>query len=209
MSPRVLRVFAVIGVVATLAGLAAGVVLFAMIRKGFSTREAPSALEEVVARQLRSWATPGSIRDLQNPLPVTEEILSSAREHWADHCAGCHGNDGRGQTPLGRSLFPRSPDMRGTRTQSLTDGQLYGIIENGIRLTGMPGWGDGAPANRDSWELVAFIRHLPNQTETELEQMRAMNPKSMHELREAHEEDEFLNAPAGADEKHRHQGVTK
>lgn len=75
---------------------------------------------------------------MKNPLQSSPEVLAEARAHWADHCAGCHGNDGRGQTPIGQSFFPRSPDMRAQRTQQLTDGELYSIIENGIRLTGCP-----------------------------------------------------------------------
>jgi mono/diheme cytochrome c family protein len=129
---------------------------------------------------------------------VTPEVLARAREHWADHCASCHGNDGRGQTGLGQSLYPRAPDMQTAHTQSLTDGELYSIIENGVRLTGMPAWGDGKPNNADSWGLVAFIRHLPQQTAEELEQMKAMNPKSPHELHEAREEQEFLEGKGGA-----------
>ena len=55
--------------------------------------------------------------------------------------------------------------MRAANTQSLTDGELFSIIEHGIRLTGMPGWGTGTPeSERDSWSLVHFIRRLPKVT---------------------------------------------
>jgi hypothetical protein len=56
--------------------------------------------------------------------------------------------------------------MRFSRTQRLSDGELYYIIQNGVRLTGMPGW--GSPADNDhnehTWELVLLIRHLPSLT---------------------------------------------
>lgn len=195
MRQTLLKVFAALGVAATLAGIVGGVMGLAMIRRGFSARDEPSAIEAMIARKLRAWATPAAIRDLKNPLQPTPEVLAGARAHWADHCANCHGNDGRGQTSIGQSLFPRSPDMRGETTQALSDGELYAIIENGIRLTGMPAWGDGGPSNNDSWALVAFIRHLPRQTAEELEQMKNLNPKSVHELQETAEEDSFLNAP--------------
>jgi len=52
--------------------------------------------------------------------------------------------------------------MRGAETQSLSDGELFSIIEHGIRLTGMPAWGTGTPeSERDSWGLVHFVRRLP------------------------------------------------
>lgn len=190
-----IRLFAAIGVLATLAALALGALTLMMIRSGFSTRDDPSGLEAFFARRMRDWAIPADLRELKNPVPVNEQTLEEARAHWADHCASCHGNDGRGETDLGRGLYPRAPNMREEPTQSLADGELYAIIENGIRLSGMPGWGDGSPDNTESWTLVAFIRHLPNQTPAELERMKTLNPKSVHELQEAAEEDEFLNPP--------------
>ena len=68
-------------------------------------------------------------------------------------------------------------------TQDLTDGELFYIIHNGIRLTGMPAFGQGSPEeDTDSWKLVHFIRHLPRITSDELEEMKAMNPKSRHQM---------------------------
>ena len=113
--------------------------------------------------------------------------------HWADHCAGCHGNDGSGQTDIGRNLYPKTPDMRQPRTQNLTDGELFSIIKNGVRLTGMPAWGDaGGRDDAANWKLVHFIRHLPKITPAELQQMKAMNPMSPSEMKEEQQEDEFL-----------------
>ena len=204
MRATLLKVFAGIGAVATLGALVAAAMGFAMIRRGFHARDEPSAMEAFLARQMRALATPRSVRELKNPVQITPEALAEARAHWADHCASCHGNDGRGKTSLGENTFPPAPDMRAETTQSLTDGELYAIIENGIRLTGMPAWGDGTPDNRDSWTLVAFIRHLPRQTAEELEEMKKLNPKSVHETQEQEEEDAFLNSPGPAAETHHH-----
>jgi hypothetical protein len=83
--------------------------------------------------------------------------------------------------------------MRAARTQKLTDGELFYIIQNGIRLTGMPGWGNGtAKDEEDSWKLVHFIRHLPQLTLEEKKAMEKMNPKSPDELAEEQEEERFL-----------------
>jgi len=119
--------------------------------------------------------------------------MEEARAHWADHCFSCHANDGSGDTTLGKHLYPPAPDMRLPATQQLTDGELFYIIQNGIRLTGMPAWGSGSSKDEeDSWKLVHFIRHLPEMTVEEKKAMEKMNPKSPDELREEEEEERFL-----------------
>ena len=65
-------------------------------------------------------------------------------------------------------MFPRAPDMRLPDTQNQTDGEIYWIIENGIRLTGMPAWGPGGDNDADTWKLVHFIRHLNELTPQQL-----------------------------------------
>jgi hypothetical protein len=78
--------------------------------------------------------------------------------------------------------------------------QFY-VIQNGIRLTGMPAWGSGSEHdNQDSWKLVRFIRHLRKLTAEEQAEMKEMNPKSPDELKEEQEEREFLNG----DQTHEH-----
>ena len=102
----------------------------------------PRSAEAFVARRLRRLAMPSAARDAKNPVQVSPEVLSAGTAHWADHCATCHGNDGRGKTLIGRGLYPKPPDMTEAATQQLTDGELYYIIENGIRFTGMPAFGE-------------------------------------------------------------------
>ena len=130
---------------------------------------------------------------MKNPLEPTMLAIAEGRDHFADHCATCHGNDGTGQTYINTGLYPPAPDMRQAATQQLTDGELFYIIQNGIRLTGMPAWGDGSEHDaEDSWKLVHFIRHLPQLTLEEKKAMEKMNPKSPDELREEQEEERFL-----------------
>jgi len=152
------------------------------VRRGFSARDEPSAIERIVARAVRRLAVPTSDRDAPNPIPLTKDVLADARAHFADHCALCHGNDGSGNTPIGRNLYPKAPDMRLPDTQDLTDGELFSIIENGVRLTGMPAWGKSGHENADdSWKLVHFIRHLKDLTPAELGEMERQNPKGPDE----------------------------
>jgi mono/diheme cytochrome c family protein len=165
-----------------------------MVRRGFSAREKPSLVETWVARAARNMSIPASAKNAKNPFQPSPEIMADARAHFADHCATCHANNGSGQTEIGQNLYPKAPDMRLYETQKLTDGQIYYIIHNGIRLTGMPAWGEAEPnADQDSWKLVLFIRHLPKLTSEEEKEMEALNPKSPEEYREEQEEQQFLN----------------
>jgi hypothetical protein len=83
--------------------------------------------------------------------------------------------------------------MRAGRTRKLSDGELFAIIENGIRLTGMPAWGNGTPEGaRDSWALVHFIRRLPSLSPEQIARMESLNPKSPAEFREEEEARRFL-----------------
>jgi len=196
--PRVIeRVLAAVGVLALLLLTIGAVATGIAIRRGFSAREQPSALEAWAARAVREASIPSRARTLRNPLEAGPDVLAAARAHWADHCATCHANDGGGQTPLGGNMFPKPPDMRRSPSQDLTDGELYWIIKNGIRLTGMPAWGDPGDDDRDTWGLVTFIRHLPSLTAQEVEEMKRLNPKSAHELEEERQEEEFLREQDG------------
>lgn len=164
---------------------------------GFSTRAKPSPIEQFAAATARKLAMPEHAKHLRNPVPYSNEALEHARAHWADHCAFCHANDGSGDTKVGRNLYPRPPDMRASSTQSLSDGELYFTINRGIRLTGMPAWGEPGDDDEDSWKLVYFIRHLPKVTAQEAEAMRKLNPESCMERDEERQEEEFLEGNPG------------
>jgi mono/diheme cytochrome c family protein len=171
----------------------AGAALTVVVRRGLSARDEPTLMEEAIARSVRHFAVPAVMRQRRNPLALTDDVLADARSHWADHCATCHANDGSGQTEIGRNLYPKAPDMRRHHTQDLTDGELFSIIKNGIRLTGMPAWGDPAGHDdEDNWKLVHFIRHLPKITPHELEEMKSMNPLNPMEMKEEQQEKKFL-----------------
>lgn len=182
--------FLLAGVVLVAVGFCLG---WAYLARGVSARNRPLAVEAFVARRLRQMAIPRAARNQTNPLPPTAEGLADARAHFADHCATCHANDGSGQTAMGQGLYPRAPDMRLAETQRLSDGELFSIIQNGVRFTGMPAWGSGSSEDEEvSWNLVHFIRNLPTQTSEEIESMKGMNPKTPGELREEDEVRKFL-----------------
>jgi mono/diheme cytochrome c family protein len=195
---------AIVGVMAILAALW-------LWNSGIGTRTAPGSLETAMSRTARTAMIPSGARQLPNPEPATSENIRAGLEHWADHCATCHANDGSGNTELGRSLYPPAPDMRLAATQNLSDGELFYIIENGVKLTGMPAWGTDTPeGQRDSWHLVQFIRRLPTLSEAELAEMEELNPRSAAEWQALDEERRFLSGetpmPSTPPSTHQHKG---
>jgi mono/diheme cytochrome c family protein len=170
-----------------------GALAYTLVRRGLSTRDEPSRIEAMLARTMRRLATSGATRTRPNLVPPTEAVVEQARRHYADHCASCHANDGGGDTEIGRGLYPRAPDMRAAKTQSLSDGELFSIIEYGIRLTGMPGWGAGTPeGERDSWGLVHLVRRFPTMSPEDVERIAALTPKTPAQLKDEEETRRFL-----------------
>ena len=182
------------GIFVALLGALVVVAVMPTMRRGLSALDEPPAVEVLLASTMRRLSVPSDLRGRRNPLPASPEVLREGREHFADHCATCHGNDGKGQTAFGPKMYPRVPDMTADATQSQSDGALFATIENGVRLSGMPGFGDGtAESARGSWALVHFIRHLPNLTDEELSEMEGLNPKTLAEWNAIREEQEFLS----------------
>jgi mono/diheme cytochrome c family protein len=190
---RMARLFKALALV-LLVLIIAGVLAIVYARQtGLSARAVPGPLERVVASSVRSWAVPSEVRGRTNPVPRTDENVRKGLEHFADHCATCHANDGSGNTTIGKNLFPPAPDMRVAGTQDLTDGELFYIIEEGVRFTGMPAWSSGTPVGEElGWQLVHFIRRLPQLTRDEIEQMEGMNPRPPEQIRQEIEAERFL-----------------
>lgn len=174
-------------------GVVAAVGLVYLMNTGVSARATPGALETALALRARNLTIGWHAKSIKNPTQSTPEALAEGREHFADHCATCHANDGSGNTDFGRGMFPKPADMRLGRTQQLTDGELFYIIENGVRFTGMPAFGSGnVSAESSTWPLVHFIRHLPQITPEELAEMERMNPAPPAEIERRLQEASFL-----------------
>ena len=88
-----------------------------LVRRGFSALATPSAIEVLAATTARKMAVPSSYRQLRNPIMPSTENIRAGMEHFADHCATCHSNDGDGQTFFGKGLYPKPPDLRASETQ--------------------------------------------------------------------------------------------
>lgn len=184
-------------------GLASIVGAIWFTSQGVGAKPVPGPIETRLSRAARHYLIPAAARARTSPTPGTADTLRAGLEHWADHCASCHGNDGSGQTAMGQGLYPKPPDMRLADTQDLSDGELFYIIEEGVKITGMPAWGTGTPEGEAaSWHLVQFIRQLPSLTDDDLARMEELNPRGRAEWQALEEERRFLSGtldvPAGA-----------
>jgi len=201
-------IISVISTVVVIAALIGGFLIY--IRgTGFSAREQPSWMEKVMAQNARKIATPADAKSLKNPRQQqSAEMIAEADEHFVEHCGMCHGIDGRGDTLIGKNLYPRVPDMTQPDTQQLNDGELYYIIYNGIRLTGMPAWGSEDKPEA-IWDLVSLIRRLPKLSPEELQRLENAAREAGGELSEQAGEPEKKQTEESAKEreakpKHKH-----
>jgi mono/diheme cytochrome c family protein len=103
---------------------------------------------------------PSDAKKKKNPLNITPDDLIEAKKHYKEHCAVCHAENGNGQSETSEGMSPDVPDLRAEHIQKLTDGELFYIVKNGVRFTGMPAW--DMPDDQ-IWRLVALMRQLPKQ----------------------------------------------
>ena len=83
-------------------------------------------------------------------------------EHFAAHCAVCHGAPGVPHGDIAQGLYPPPPDLAKT-APLYSSAELFWIVKNGIKMTGMPAWSDHSDA--ELWATVAFIKKLPDISE--------------------------------------------
>jgi predicted CXXCH cytochrome family protein len=131
------------------------------IRGGFRSTDEPSGLEKLLAKSVRNFSIPSTEKNAANPLENTSNNLEAGREDFRARCSSCHGFDGKGKTTEARGLYPKPPDLTGSETQKLTDGEIHYIIAYGVRLSGMPAWSfPHETSDADAWKLTMFIRSL-------------------------------------------------
>jgi mono/diheme cytochrome c family protein len=111
---------------------------YQLFTTGFSAKAEPPVLEVLLARKVRHLAIPIEKRNAQNPIQLSPDVIKESLAHFADHCALCHANDGSGQTSIGKNVNPKALDLRLPDIQSMSDGEIFWVIHNGIRFTAMP-----------------------------------------------------------------------
>lgn len=122
----------------------------------------PSHAEKKIAQESKELIVGG--RDSPNPVPDDALARKKGSEQFQQHCGVCHGLDGQNTgVSFAQNMSPPVPSLATPDIQKYTDGQLKWIIQNGIRMSGMPGW-HGLLDDEQMWQLVRYIRHLPQRS---------------------------------------------
>jgi mono/diheme cytochrome c family protein len=139
----------------------------------------PGKLEQAVARIALDRSIAKRAPEGKSPVTASPEVLRQGLAHYRENCVGCHGAPGVDAAEYGEGLNPPAPDLSLPRIQKRPDGELYWIVSNGIRMTGMPAF---SPTHKEEeiWQIVAFVRHLPEMSPDEEKALRASTESSEH-----------------------------
>ena len=151
----------------TIVVLAAVLIAIGLIRFNLSALPEPGRLETHVSDLAKRFLIRRASHETIPPRPVdTKASISAGLTDYGLDCGMCHDNDGRAQNPPGRWMYPRAADLTVKRVQGYSDEELFWIIQNGIRLTGMPAFGKVETSDH-IWDLVNYIRTLPGELQSE------------------------------------------
>ncbi len=170
-----------------LSGMLAGLLLLGLAAAAFvlsgvfdvSATVHPSKLEKKLAGAALDRSVARRAPKTANPVAPSSEALRAGLVHYRAVCMTCHGAPGVDASDIGIGLNPPAPDLTLRKVQKRTDGELFWLVSHGIRMTGMPAFG---PTHEDEemWKIVAFLRHLPEITPEEEQQLRAAGGEPEH-----------------------------
>lgn len=160
LSARALRRRFLIGLL--LLASALGALWFAAARMSVSALEEPGRIESYVASRAKHWVVARRARGTVAPAQDSTSVAVGGMQ-FRGSCASCHGIEGRVPTELGRAMYPRVPDLGSASVQQWSDAELFWVIKDGIRLSGMPGFGRTL-SDEQIWPLVHYIRTLSSGT---------------------------------------------
>ena len=162
-----------LGVLFTLLVIVGGGYLLLLSGKvSLATTAEPLPLEKDLA-ELTLDANVRSAKNQANPLPRNDENMLAAAKEYKEHCVFCHGAPERLRPPLATMMMPKPPQLF-DKDDMVTDdpeGEIFWIISNGIRLSGMPGFGDHLE-EKERWQIAMLLKNadkLPAAVQAELE----------------------------------------
>jgi mono/diheme cytochrome c family protein len=159
-------------------------ILIALVRFNLSALQEPGRLETLLSNQARHSLIHRASRQAIPPRPADTKASSvSGSTLYTSTCGFCHGSDGRAQTPIGQWTYPRAADLTSTQVQSYSDQELFWIIQNGIRFTGMPAFGK-VESGDDIWNLVNYVRTLSVDSRNKGSTKEAARPEEQIAARE-------------------------
>ena len=157
-----------------LTGLAAVLLVIALViaTGAFDTSAAkpPGGLEKAVAGLALNRSIARRAPKMSNHLSGPD-VVRAGLAHYREMCVTCHGAPGVDASEAGEGLNPPAPDLTLERVQRRPDGELFWVVQQGVRMSGMPAFG---PTHKDAevWKIVAFLRHLPQITKDEQEALK-------------------------------------
>lgn len=153
--------------------IVAGAVAFGYFLLGMApvaTQAAPMPFERYLANKALNAEIQ---RQMPKDVPVqpTEDNLVAGAKLYRENCAVCHGLPGQEVSAIAKGEFPKPPKLfNGKGVTDDPPGETFWKVKNGIRLTGMPGFG-GAYSDTQLWQvslLLAGADKLPDRAQAEL-----------------------------------------
>jgi mono/diheme cytochrome c family protein len=102
---------------------------------------------------------PASAKKLKNPLTATEENIEAGHVLFNRNCASCHGEDAKAKTDIAAAMKVKPTDLTGHEMHGITDGEIYWVITNGIKKSGMPALNAKTKPN-ERWQMALYVKHL-------------------------------------------------
>jgi len=118
--------------------------------------------------------------DLAAPNLESPDKIKEGFVHYNEMCLECHGAPGENESELEKGLNPKPPDLSNS-AQDMSPEELFWVIKNGIKMTGMPAWGK-THSDDKIWSIVAFIEKLPGMTGVQYDSLQSISkPEEEHE----------------------------
>lgn len=141
--------------------LAAALVGIALTQFSLSAQREPGPVETAISNRAKRFYIRRASRHAIPPRPADlKTSIENGTSYYGLECSICHADDGRGQREPGQWEYPRAADLTSKRVQSYSDEELFWIIQNGIRYTGMPSFAKVETPDH-IWDLVNYLRTLP------------------------------------------------
>jgi mono/diheme cytochrome c family protein len=137
-----------------------------------SANQEPAKFEDWVMATFRDRSIEVRSEGLTAPALDDEARVRTGYSIFSTHCVTCHGAPGVWPDDLAMGLYPVPPSLDSPGVQDAEDGELFWIVKNGIKLTGMPAFGP-MQTDDDLWSVVAFLRRLPHLSPEQYKAMRA------------------------------------
>lgn len=135
-------------------------VALALAEFNLSALPEPGRFETRIANAGKHWMVRRAVTRNRAPsVPSSDKSVVAGEMTFGDQCAMCHGDNGRSPTAIGKGMYPRAVDLGSPEVQQWSDPELFWIIKNGIRLSGMPGFGKSL-SDQDIGNLVNYVRSV-------------------------------------------------